>query len=313
MATFFRINNNRLLSAGNIERLGFSSKSPMFIPDEYLEQQEFIVMRTCHGIGDWCIISAMPRLLKEKYPNCKVYIPSSNMLKNIYGSMLNTWGYGTFDASQTTEIVFKNNPYVDGFIDNYNGEIFHDHYKIYDESNDYIPLVEQMLKFWQFSDEELSILDFTPDFYPSKNELQWYNNFNKHSKYGYILASTSFGEVSNPNNLKKITQEFDSKIDIWYFYSEGNFQDSFFNFIDKDKIIPVKNLNLNIRQQQLLKSKAFVNIGNETGMNLWTSKYSQCYVLQNLHYGSFHGEHLAGKIRKKPFKTGNFVPKINYV
>ena len=26
-------------------------------------------MRTAHGIGDWGIISAMTRLLKEKYPN----------------------------------------------------------------------------------------------------------------------------------------------------------------------------------------------------------------------------------------------------
>ena len=80
MAGFFRIYNNQLSLAGDTERLGFSSMDPRFIPDQYLDNQNFLVMRTCHGIGDWCIISSMPRLLKEKYPNCKVYIPSSTML-----------------------------------------------------------------------------------------------------------------------------------------------------------------------------------------------------------------------------------------
>ena len=138
MAGFFRIYNNQLSLAGDTERLGFSSMDPRFIPDQYLDNQNFLVMRTCHGIGDWCIISSMPRLLKEKYPNCKVYIPSSTMLKNIFGSMLNNWGYGTYDCSQITYDIFQNNPYVDGFIDSFEGEIFHDHYRIYDENNDKI-------------------------------------------------------------------------------------------------------------------------------------------------------------------------------
>ena len=89
MALFFRITNNRLTPAGDTPRLGFNKTHPSYIPDDYLKQQEFVVMRTCHGIGDWCIMSAMPRLLKEKYPNCKVYVPSSTMLKNLFGNMLN--------------------------------------------------------------------------------------------------------------------------------------------------------------------------------------------------------------------------------
>ena len=56
MALFFRIINNQLLPAGNTPRLGFSQNDPYYIPDEYLEKKEFVVMRTCHGIGDWCII-----------------------------------------------------------------------------------------------------------------------------------------------------------------------------------------------------------------------------------------------------------------
>ena len=46
--------------------MGFHSNDASFIPDDYLEQQQFVMMRTAHGIGDWGIISAMPRLIKTK-------------------------------------------------------------------------------------------------------------------------------------------------------------------------------------------------------------------------------------------------------
>ena len=78
--TFWRILDNKLYSAGNVESLGFEQNENTFIPDEYLKNEHFIIMRTCHGIGDWGIISAMPRLLKQKYPNCKVYLPSVKLL-----------------------------------------------------------------------------------------------------------------------------------------------------------------------------------------------------------------------------------------
>ena len=104
--------------------------------------------------------------------------------------MLKTWGYGTFDASDVVNSIFSNNPYVDDFIDSVDGEIFHDHFRIYDEKNDKIPLLNQMLKFWQFDNTE--IIDTTPDFYPTNDELDWFKNFNTFSEYGYILASSSF-------------------------------------------------------------------------------------------------------------------------
>ena len=69
-----------------------------------LDKQEFMVMRTAHGIGDWGIISAMPRLLKLKYPDCKIYIPSQDMLKNMFG-ITHTNAYN----------IFHNNPYIDKF------------------------------------------------------------------------------------------------------------------------------------------------------------------------------------------------------
>ena len=308
MAGFFRIYNNQLSLAGNTKRLGFNSNNPMFIPDEYLEKKEFIVMRTCHGIGDWCLISGLPRLLKEKYPDCKVYIPSSTMLKNIYGSMLDNWGYGTYDCSQITHDIFLNNPYVDSFIDSFEGEIFHDHYRIYDENNDKIPLSEQMLKFWQFKKKEY--LDSTPDIYFSKEEKSFGDKILGSLKnFGYISVSSTYGTTANTKVLRDKIKEYG---DItWFYYGENPIEDTDLNFIKK--YISIKPMNLNIRQQMYLKCQAIVNVGNETGMALWGAKYSDTYVLGNKVYGPNHGGKNEGKLRKRPFKSGNFVNKVNYL
>ena len=101
----------------------------------------------------------MPRLLKEKYPNCKVLVPSSKFIKN------------AFDVdTNIPETIFRNNPYVDCFKDYVIGEIFHDHYRIYDDNDIDIPLVEQMLKFWQF--EENDYKDSQPEMYWSDKEKE---------------------------------------------------------------------------------------------------------------------------------------------
>ncbi len=306
MKTFFRIVDDKLFGIPQ-ENLGFEVSNSMFIPDEYLSSNNFLVMRTCHGLGDWVLLSAMPRLLKQKYPNCKVYLPSKKLLTKIFGDMLKTWGYGTFDASDVVRNVFHNNPYVDGFVSKYGDEVFHDHYRIYDENNDKIPLLNQMLKFWQFTDDEM--IDTTPDFYPTTEELDWFKNYHKYrnKEYGYISASSTFGETAEPKVMIDKIKEHDENL-IWYYYGEVPFKTSHFNFLNN--VIEVKPQNLNIRQQQLLKVNAVVNYGNETGMNLWTAKYSNTFVLNNKNYGPIHG---SNRKRKRPFKSGNFVEGVNYL
>ena len=313
MKTFFRMVNDTLYGISK-ERLGFNSDDPSFIPDEYLDKQKFMVMRTCHGIGDWALLSAMPRLLKQKYPDSKVYIPSRKLLKKIFGDMLDTWGYGTFDVSTITELVFQNNPYVDGFVDEFKDEVFHDHYKIYDPRNDKIPVLEQMLKFWQFDESEID--DTRPEFYLSDIETKQVQHFKKHyslTKYGYISVSSTFEKTANSNILIDSIKECqktwpDMK---WLYYGENPLLESSFTFLNN--VIEVKNLNLSIREQQSLKVNADYNFGNETGMNLWTSKYSKTYVLGNTQYGPLHGKAKQGVIRKYPFKSGNFVRGVEYL
>ena len=310
MKTFFRIFDNKLYGIQR-ENIGFSVNDAMYIPDEYLENKNFMVMRTCHGIGDWVLLSGMPRLLKEKYPDCKVYVPSSVMLKNIFGEMLNNWGYGTFDASKISEIVFESNPYIDGFVDEIDGEIFHDHYKIFDESNDKVPLLKQMLMFWQFKDDEM--LDTTPDFYPSEEEKEWIKRFTQRwelDKYSYISVSSTFGNTSDSDILIEQIKRKDFGDMKWLYYGEVPLAKSPLNFLD---VIEIKELGLSIRKQQYLKVNAKYNFGNETGMNLWTPKYSKTYVISNKYYGPVHGGKNEGKVRKRPFKSGNFVNEVNYL
>ena len=89
---FWRVLDNNLYTAGNVDKLGFEKSEGFRIPDEYLEKKEFTIMRTAHGVGDWGIISAMPRLIKEKYPDSKVYVPSVNLLEKLFGQMKSNWG-----------------------------------------------------------------------------------------------------------------------------------------------------------------------------------------------------------------------------
>ena len=158
---FLRVLDNNLYNTGEVENLGFEIYSGFRIPDEYLDNQSFTVMRTCHGIGDWGIMSAMPRLLKQKYPNCEVYVPSAKLLNKLFGNT-NQWSSWS-NPYQNVNNVFDNNPYVNDFVDEIDGEVFHDHYRIYDKSNPDVPLLEQMLKFWQFEEEEYK--DSTPEIY----------------------------------------------------------------------------------------------------------------------------------------------------
>ena len=80
---FWRVLDNNLYTVGEVDRLGFEESEGLRVPDEYIKQKEFTVMRTAHGVGDWGIISAMPRLIKEKFPNSKVYVPSVKLLEKL--------------------------------------------------------------------------------------------------------------------------------------------------------------------------------------------------------------------------------------
>jgi hypothetical protein len=272
MPIFWRISSNKLTPIFETTHLGFSIEDPSYIPDEYLNKKEFIIFRTCHSIGDWGIISAMPKLLKQKYPDCKVYIPSSKLISEMFGGF-NNWNHWN-NPYENAELVFKNNPYVDKFINDIDDEVFHDHYRIYDLNNIETPLIIQMLKFWQFTDEETQ--DYHPELYFSPEEIELGENIIKkytNGKYGTLLLTNTVKEYYSDETNSLLLKETQQYKDLTFFYyGSKDIKDTIFNSI---KCVNFKDLNIHIRIQLYIKTKALVNIGYQSGVNDSICRYSK--------------------------------------
>ena len=270
---FFRIYDNTLYQVQDQDIIGFPVDDASYIPDDYLTQQQFVIMRTAHGIGDWGILSAMPRLLKQKYPNCKVLIPSENLLEKIFGK-----------SHKNAYITFYNNPYIDGFVDNVKGEIFHDQYRIFDKNNTDVPLLEQMLMFWQFTDSELQ--DSQPEMYWTQQEKDLGDYIiDKHcdGDFGCLLVSNRFGtqrgkfdEVSYKRDTKNMTKVLKENPLPYFYWSHKPLETTPFNFIKK--ALNIRHISM--RVQLYIKSKAKLNISNQCGSNHMVVRYSKCYESQ---------------------------------
>jgi hypothetical protein len=287
---FWRILDNKVYSIKETNNLGFEKSEGLRIPDDYLNEQKFVVMRTAHGIGDWGIISAMPRLLKQKYPNCKVYVPTRNMIGKLLGVYHNN-----------SHIVFDNNPYIDEFIDKIEGEIFHDHYRIYDNDNIDTPLLKQILEFWHFSDEEMR--DCQPEMYWSNEEKELGDAIIKEyvgdKEFGCLLISDRFGTQMGKHHQESFDKDRQVMTnvlkdnDVPYFYwSSKPLSETPFNFIDK--VFDMRHVNL--RVQLYIKSKAKLNIANQCGTNHLIVRYSDSYE----------------SVRQYPLGM-NFVEEVNYI
>ena len=270
---FWRIFDNKLYNAGSTSNLGFEESEGIRIPNEYLQSQKFIIMRTAHGIGDWGIISAMPRLLKKKYPNCKVFIPSKKLLGNLFSK-----------PHKNAYNIFYKNPYIDGFVDDIEGEIFHDQYRIYNKDIPNIPLLEQILKFWQFKKTEYS--DSQPEMYWSDEEKKLGDYvINKHceGKFGCLLLSNRFGTQRGEFNqdtferdTKNITKVLKENNLPYFYWSYKPLKETSFNFINK--ALNLRHISLRI--QLYIKSKAKLNVSNQCGTNHIVVRHSKIYESQ---------------------------------
>ena len=260
------------------------------IPDDYLKKQNFLVMRTAHGIGDWGILSAMPRLIKEKYPNSKVYVPSKKLLQKLFNL-----------KHDNANHVFFNNPYVNDFVDSIDGEVFHDHYRIYDKENTDVPLIKQMLKFWQFSENEYK--DYLPEIYWTDEEKELGNKIIRKyvgdKDFGCLLMSDRFGTQRGKHDSEsydkdvKVMSDVLQKNNLPYFYwTNRPINKTPFNFINT----ALDLRNVNIRVQLFIKAKAKLNVSNQCGMSHLVVRYSNCFESQ----------------RQYPIEH-NYISKINYL
>ena len=286
---FWRIIDNKLHAIKDTDNLGFEESEGLRIPDEYLKEKKFMVLRASDGIGDWGIISAIPRLLKQKFSDCKVLVPSKNYLKNLFGKDHNN-----------VHVIFDNNPYVDEFVDEVSGEVFHDHYRIYDKDNTDVPLAKQILKFWQFNEEEMN--DCQPEMYWSDEEKEFGDKIiNRYvdGDFGFLLVSKRFGtqfgkhhQESYDKDTKVMTQVLKDNPLPYFYWTHKPLRETEFSFINS--VLDMRNIDLRI--QLYIKSKAKINLANQCGVNHSIVRYSECYESQ----------------RQFPI-SHNYISGVNYI
>ena len=267
---FWRTWNNKIWPTAEVDRLGFSIDNPSYIPDEYLEQENFIVLRTCHGLGDWGIISAFPKKLKEKYPNCKVWIPSPKLLKEMFGDFEKNWS-SLSDPFQVVHTIFDNNPYVDGFIDSFEEDVFNDHYRIYSKKIK-TPLLEQILKFWQFDNFD----NIEPELYFTDKEIKLAKQIIKEhcdGKFGTLLISNRY-KGEGKELIQQKLDEYNLPMFYWTSTQDFNFK----------KALDLRHVS--IRIQLCIKTLAVFNIGNQTGVNDTIANYAPTYTVPRGNVGS---------------------------
>ena len=285
--------NEYFQSIAEVQKLGFPDTSDIRIPLEYLKNKQFILFRTCHSYGDWALLSAMPRLLKQKYPDCLVIIPSPICLEKYFSP--DSWNYKHNSPFNNVIEVFKNNPYVDGMIDEIPQgiPIYHDHFRIYNPNNADIPLVQQILKFWRFEDHEIE--DCQPELYWDDKEKEIGDNIIKEifkeESFGFLyiddqyvvgdgINHTWYSEDEKQEKLEYTRSLIQKEIDKynlpWLYYSG---KDSFI-YETNNKTIDVKELNVNLRIQQYIKSKSELVIGHQGGYGTdCMPRYTKCYVV----------------------------------
>jgi len=298
MPIFMRLVDNTVSWAGEVNKLGFESSSGYAIPDSYLEKGEFILFRICLGFGDWGIITAMPRLLKKKYPNCKVYIPSSKIISKLFKEATDEWNQWP-TPEKNPELAFANNPYVDGLVDDLKGEIFHDHYRVW-KKNIEEPLVEQILRFWQFSDSEIK--DAAPELYYSEEEKELGDKLIKKyfgdEEFGGLILSTSElakGEFYG-GKIDEKTHEVLKKYKHlkFCFYSGVNIKETPFDYMNVQ--LDFKDTNIPIRLQCYIREKAKINLGYQSSIYDIISRMGKVICTSKTMPG-LHGDNLMRGIK----------------
>jgi hypothetical protein len=282
-----------LQGIAEVQKLGFPNISDVKIPLEYLENKQFILFRTCHSYGDWVLLSAIPRLLKQKYPDCTVVIPSPECIGKYFSP--DSWNYKHNNPFNNVIEVFKNNPYIDGMIDYIpqGMPIYHDHFRIYDPNNADIPLIQQILKFWGFEDHEM--VDCLPELYWDEEEKEIGDKIIKQlfddKPFGFLYVDdqyvvgdgmnhTWYSEEEKPKKLeykRLLIQNEINKHDLPWLYYSG--KDSFI-YKTTNEVFNVKDIKMNLRVQNYIKSKSKLVIGHQGGFGTdCMPRYTKCYVI----------------------------------
>jgi hypothetical protein len=270
----FKLYKDKIYNSGEVEKLGIAVEK--LLPEYTLPKDYsgwFPFTRLCFSLGDWAIISGLPEALKIKYPKIKIALPSNEYLTKIFDN-LDTWSYGNNNPLDYLDIIFKNNPYIDYRFNPGDFDIIYtDHDRAY--TNDInIPLAEQILLRFGFSQDEVNNVDCRPNLFFDRDEIP---NPDIKDEYGCLLFASRIDKLKGRWDDKNLIKEARKYKDIpVYYYSEFDLKDT-----EWDELFPIRYdlSRLNLREQLVIKSRAKFNIGYQAGMNDAVSRHSNNIIL----------------------------------
>jgi hypothetical protein len=288
---FWKFINNQIFSINETNQLGFPIGTEILDANYIQDVGQIPLYRSCHAFGDWAIISAFPRLIKQKYPDKTVYIPSEDLINKMFGSMKGNWSQWS-NPFKNAQLVFKNNPYIDGEFDSFEGEVLSDHYRIYNPEDLLEPLVNQMLRVYGFDESEL--IDTLPELYFSEEEVAVGDELTKNLSAYCSLVLTEKHVFSEKDSV--ILDMIDNYNCPCLYWSAVPIESTTYNLV-KDKI-NITSLTNDLRIQLYIRSKAQANFGTQTGVNDAMVRYTPVYVIPHENYN---------------FTAGDFVKEEHYI
>ncbi len=269
-----KIHKDKVINDGDVNKLGIPVDDVVTVFPNDLYDGWFPFTRMCFSLGDWAIISGLPEALKSKYPHLKFALPSRNYLEKIFGMVIGQWKYGNNNPLDYIDDIFKNNPYVYHRFEPGDFDIvFTDHDRAY--TNDInIPLTEQILARFGYTQDEIINADCRPNLYFDENENP---NPDIKDEYGCLLFASRIdklkGRWDDKNLIKEARKYKDTPV---YYYSEFDLDDT-----EWGELFPVRYdlSKLSIREQLVIKSRAKFNIGYQAGINDAVSRHSNNIIL----------------------------------
>jgi len=136
-------------------------------------------------------------------------------------------------------------------------EVFHDHYRIYENDKPETPLLEQMLHFWQFKPEEYS--DSSPELYFTDEEKNIgdaiIKNFGSNG-FGTLLISNRFQLERDSKFIKKVLNKH--KIPYFFWVKDP----SLLSLFDANYVFDLRHVS--IRVQMYIKTQAKLIVGKRS-------------------------------------------------
>lgn len=279
-----RVVNDRMVVDGLTTYLGIpkyllDSGQAVTLPKDY--DGWFAFMRLCYSIGDLSIVSAMFKALKDKYPKIKIALPSVEYANRLMGEEIRRWSYdGKSSGADNMNITWANNPYIDKIFNVGDfTSVFTDHDRCYKElvmidgklksSED--PLVEQLLRRFGLTEEEMSKMDLSPQFYFTPEEIERNDKviekYFGNDDYGCLLFAARTDKYKerweHEPMLYDAGEKFKNK-PVFYFTEHELKNTEWDNFFPNR--VNFADLNISLRDQIYIKRKALFNISYQTGI-----------------------------------------------